>query len=902
MNIFNKVTLKSLQKNKTRTVVTIIGIILSAAMICAVTTFVSSIRNFALQTSIYYDGNWHGRELNTSFETCEEVSSDDRIEYVGYVQQLGYAVAEGCQNEYKPYIYLLGAAENIDDVLPLHITEGRYPENANEILLPNHLYTNGSLKFSIGDTITLDLGSRLSDGYPMTQQNPCYSYDDRGNEVLDEETIEVRESRTFTVVGFYDRLSIDIEEITAPGYTAFTVIDKDLLSSAPCDVYFRMDNPEKVYSFMNEKGFSGGQNRDVLMYSGISRFDSFKFMLYSLAAIVIALIMFGSVSLIYNAFSISVSERTKQFGLLSSVGATKKQLRKMVLFEALTVSAVGIPLGILAGIGGIGVTLMLIGDKFISMGFKTDLKMSVSPISVVIAAVIALITVLISAWIPSVRATRVSAVEAIRQNVDINAKGKQVKTSKLTYKLFGLPGVLASKHYKRSKKKYRTTVLSLFMSIVLFVSASAFTDYLMESVEGSFGADGFDLWLYTDDEYLSELTEDELLSKIKESKSVTGAAYADTSYINVEIDRKYLTEKVLEDIDSWSYQGEGRDPSAAHIHAYLHFIDDESFRSLLREHGLSEEEYMNESDPLAVVLDGCVSFNYAKEKYESVKYLNTDNCEFTVREIKKIDGYWIYGETTNENGNTVFRYVKDDGSNYEDSEYLDVPLEEAYIYTTLKTGKVIYERPFFVRKCDGVSLIYPISLADDICAYWSYFNFDYYITSDNHSESYNAIRDMLSANNLNIGHLQNYAEQEESSRNIVTIIKVFSYGFIVLISLIAAANVFNTISTNISLRRREFAMLKSVGMDAKGFNKMMNFECLLYGSRALLYGLPVSVGMTYLIWRAVSEGYETGFTLPWTSICIATLSVFAVVFVTMVYAMNKVKKDNPIDALKNENL
>ena len=88
----------------------------------------------------------------------------------------------------------------------------------------------------------------------------------------------------------------------------------------------------------------------------------------------------------------------------------------------------------------------------------------------------------------------------------------------------------------------------------------------------------------------------------------------------------------------------------------------------------------------------------------------------------------------------------------------------------------------------------------------------------------------------------------ENDRNLVLIIKVFSYGFIVLISLIALANVFNTISTSIYLRRREFAMLKSVGMTRKGFRKMMNFECLLYGLKALAFGIPTSFAVT---WRCV---------------------------------------------------
>ena len=148
----------------------------------------------------------------------------------------------------------------------------------------------------------------------------------------------------------------------------------------------------------------------------------------------------------------------------------------------------------------------------------------------------------------------------------------------------------------------------------------------------------------------------------------------------------------------------------------------------------------------------------------------------------------------------------------------------------------------------------------------------------------------------------NYAEGVESNRSVIIIIKVFAYGFIILISLIAAANVFNTITTNINLRRRDFAMLKSVGMDDKGMRKMLNFECILYGTKALIYGLPVSVGVTYLIYRSIRRGIDTEFFIPWTAVGIAVLSVFIVVFVTMMFSMNKIKKDNPIDALKNENL
>lgn len=900
MNVFNKVTLQSLKKNKARTIVTIIGIILSAAMICAVTSFASSFMNYAKENTIYSDGNWHGYERDTDFQTYKDIWNTGKVEEAVYLQQLGYAYADGCENEFKPYIYVLGAGKDVEEVLPIHITSGKYPTSSTEILLPEHLYTNGGVKYNLGDTITLELGQRMLDGYPMSQDSPCYIYE-QGKEVFNGEVLDVKETRTYKVVGFYERLSWRIEDFNSPGYTALTLSDKETPTSYKYDVYFRMENPKDTFDFMKEMKLTGDYNSDLLMYSGTFAVNAFTTMLYSLAAIVIGLIMFGSVALIYNAFSISVSERTKQFGLLSSIGATKKQLKRMVFFEALSVSAIGIPIGVIAGVGGIGVTLMLLGDKFKSMGFGVDMKLSVSPAAIIIAVVVALITVLISAWIPSKRATKVSAVEAIRQNMDVK-NTKPVKTSKLTYKLFGLPGMLANKHYKRNKKKYRTTVLSLFMSIVLFVSAFAFTDYLMETVGVGFGSVGYDLSMYASGNEFDKITPEELLNRMKAAKSVTGGAYSQERYVYTEISTKYLTDEGAEFLSRNKVQGE--DKSVRNAYSYIAFVDDATFRALLKENGLNEQQYMDPENPLAVAVDGTTMFNLYTQKYETTNFLKDDEFSLVIQKEKDIPGYYCSGEITDETGKTVVRYTKDPESNVEGEEYILYTLEEGYLYTTLNIGDVIYEKPFFVRDSSGMRFIYPISLAEQVFEDFDAINKSYYymLTSDNHAESYTAVQSILNDNGFNAKNLQNIAEQEESERNIVTIIRVFSYGFIVLISLIAAANVFNTISTNISLRRREFAMLKSVGMAQKDFNKMMNFECLLYGSKALLLGLPVSCGVTYLIYLAIMSGYEASFHLPWTAISIAVLCVFLVVGVTMMYSMSKIKKDNPIDALKNENL
>lgn len=866
MSIFNKVTLEILKKNKTRTIVTIIGIILSASMFTAVTTTVSSVQNYMVKNAIYNEGDWHvsAEETDKSFfdflknpaeyfddpETANVFQKGEIKSYV-YNQQLGYAYAEGCTNEYKPYLYVIGADKHFFETMPVHLTGGRLPQKSDEIILPEHLAENGEVYYKVGDVLSLEMGNRVSDGYLLGQHNPYQKPEEGAAESL--ETLEILETRTYTVVGFYERPRF--ENFSAPGYTAISVMDKVRPEDALYNFYFKMKDPKDALEWF---GYLPGAsyNSSVLAYSGVSDFVGFYSVLYGLSAILCGLIMFGSVSLIYNAFSISVSERTKQFGLLSSIGATKKQLRHMVLFEAGLVSVIGIPLGILAGVGGMGVTFYFIGNAFRTLtDYAVPLTLCVYPISIVAACVITLITVLISAWIPSKRATMVTAVEAIRQSGDVklskreqNRHGKKSSSlgEKFAYRFFGLPGMIADKYYKRSKKKYRATVISLFMSIVLFVSASAFTSYLTDSIERGFEKNGYDIiYSYDPAMYMTYeeiesgaisdmISHSELSELFDEAEGVTSATYAAKKTSRVKIDGEEVFLCAV-------------------------FVEDSVFEEFLKQHKLDKETFTDTAEPRGVAIDGNTFFDYEAEKFVTKHFLKTQECEITMEN---------------------------------DTDQI-----------TLRVGAVVEGRPYFVGDVYELSVVYPYSLRDVVLQEYTENNFgEHFILSDDHKASYESMKNVVVEHGLSKGYLYDYEEGVEENRTLILIVNVFSYGFIVLISLIAAANVFNTVSTNISLRRREFAMLKSVGMSHKEMSRMMNFECVLYGSRAILYGLPVSVLITWFIYRVISEGFTTGFYLPWEAIMIAVFSVFAVVFATMMYSMRKIQADNPIEALKNENL
>lgn len=889
MNVFHKVTLQSLRQNRTRTIVTIIGVMLSAAMICAVTTSASSLSNYLIEMMRHMNGDWYGTVQNCDEAFYQHICADERISALTRAEQIGYAKVES-KNEYKPYLFILAAEEGFSEMLPVHLISGTMPQSSEELILPMHLAENGGVQYKIGDTITLDLGTRTSDDIVLYQNDPCFTYIDGEHTERNDETLQFRYRQTFRITGFYARP--EFEPYDAPGYTALTVRDDTASVNPVYDIYFRTDEPKQVYTVMQEhQVLSGGTNTDLLMALGVSRHDGFYIVLYGLCAITIGLIMFGSVALIYNAFSISVAERTKQFGLLSSIGATGKQMRHMVRFEALVISAVGIPLGIIVGISGISVTLRMIGNQFAVLSdFNTPMKIHVSIPAVLIACFVALITVLISAWIPSRRAMKVSAIEAIRMNQDVKIEKRAVRTPRYIYKLFGLPGLLAHRYFKRSRKTYRATILSLFMSITLFISASSFTDYLIESTTGSFSTSNYDIIASFSGEEKMMMSSDELLDLITRETTVKHAAYTSSMVKKCTLDPQYASEQICKD---------GTTPPEILIS--LKFVNDAEYCNLLEKYDLDRATFLNPEQPLAITIDNTRIFDPEQGKFVEIQSLKTDSFQIQCPMFRKIEGYTFSRVRYDEQGNYYRTYI----NNNDTSDILELSYEESVTTVSLTSGKTIAETPFFCdRNQVNLIMLYPESVKCTVIpdTLQKPPVTKFMIQTDNHNACYRALESQFIQSGIAPGNLHDYTKDVEQERSIIAIISVFSYGFIILISLIAVANVFNTTSTNINLRRREFAMLQSIGLTTGGFRRMMHYECILYGAKSLCMGIPISFAVTWLIYRVISAGYDTSFHLPLDAVAIAAVSVFIVVFITMIYSTRKIRTVNPIEALKNENI
>lgn len=629
--------------------------------------------------------------------------------------------------------------------------------------------------------------------------------------------------------------------------------------------------------------------------------ESFNLLLYGFAGVLMFLIAFGSISLIYNSFSISVSERTRQLGILKSVGATKKQIRASVLYEALVLSAVGIPAGLIVGCAGIGTTLYCLRDAFTGMlftGSTTQMRLVLHPLALLISAVVCLVTTLISAAIPARRAIHVSPIDSIRQTADVKLKAKEVRTSRFTEKLFGFEGTMASKNFKRNRRRYRSTIVSLFLSVVLFISASSFCAYLTDSVNEAADAEhSTDIQYYTVGYH--KVNPDDVLKMLRVD-GVTDALYYDTEGRTFYLPR---------DIVAADLRAEHSDADVETWFGYLTFVQDEAFRALCEANELDSAPYFDPEHPMALI------WNENRQQVEkNGHYQWTSNPTLDVSklpgtiyipEAQELDGYVFDGNiTTSEDGTRVAIYYPIDEESGEPQwdHPKQFPASQVETRVPFEIGAAI-EQTTFGLGAQQFTLYYPYSmetavLGEDNLMYQTYFAFQ----APEHAKVFDTMKTKLNDAGMDATQLYDSAAGEESVRMLVKVVNVFSYGFIILISLIAVANVFNTISTNVSLRRREFAMLRSIGLGNKGFRRMMNYECIIYGVKGLVWGLPAAIGMTWVIWRITNQAFDRGFYIPWYSIAIAVGSVFLVVFVTMLYAMDKIKKDNTIDALKNENM
>ncbi len=867
MNIVNKVTLKQLLLNRKRTAVTIIGAVISVSMITAVAALGFSFMDLARRQIIADSGEWHVYYQNVDKAQLQTIKEDSETNTVILSRETGYAALKGSKNKNKPYLFIREYSREGFEKNPIELVSGRFPEKADEIVISEAVVSNAGIGYKTGDELTAEIGRRYKNGDgedkgALGQDTSLQKDKDKISETLTKET-----ARTYVIVGIIARPKW--EPAWSPGYTALSYVDESMLAAggrANAGVILnKVDGTlfKHAESLAKANGIDKVSFNDTLLrYYGVVKDDRFRKTLINLSAIIIGIIMIGSVSLIYNAFAISVAERSRHLGMLSSIGATKVQKRNSVFFEGLTIAAISIPIGIITGLAGIGITSLFINPLIKNVFEVTEsFRIIVVPSSVLIAAAVSSVTIFFSTYLPAAKASRFSAMDAIRQAADLKLTGRTVKTTGLTRRIFGIEGELGLKNLKRNKRRYKATVFSLIISMVLFLGVSVFTMELKKSYTLSQDGVNFDLQVYTGD-------------KSPEQKEILGRMAAlDDVEESTQIESLDATTLVSETAIADYLKNKG--PAAADgkypYQVVVNALDDRSLKAYAKETGVDFDRMKNTDNISAIVIDTVKYKDMKEDRFIETKVIKA-------RKGDKLDINFFNSKA--------------------EKEVNLAAVEMAALTDKLPMGIVNNADTAYVNIVVSTDALNKIAEADEVAK--DFININLLFKSSNPlrlQQSIEAIQDTAGSSRISIYNLYRQRQKEEQ---MILLLSVFGYGFILLITAICIANIFNTISTSVALRKREFAMLKSVGMTPAGFNRMINYESAFYGLKAILYGLPISFAVMYLIHGVLMNSFEYAFTIPWLNVCITIAAVFAVVGVAMLYASRKVKRENIIEALKRE--
>ena len=831
MNVLKRCCYRSMKENRKRTVVTIIGVILATALITALACLVVSFRVSLIAHEKEQNGDFHYHFLNVKQEYLKYFENNRQIEKYALTEKLGYAYLEGCQNPDKPYLYVMAMDEDAEAALSLKLAAGRMPENGSEIVVGRHVISNGLVEVRVGDRLTLSLGERITDdGYVLSQWEAYH---------VEEEAFQPGTEKTFTVVGVIERPGTGVEPVTAPGYSAFTRLEH-LDPAAEADVYATYtkqglrhrdqvtagilgvsqelylrwkeglwDCTEQELEQIQTVASSVQENYWLLKWELMLFSDGMMRMIYAMSAVAAAVIIVTGIFCIRGSFAISLTEKMRLYGRLASVGTTAVILVK-----------------------GVG-TLVRDALSF-KLIFGTSLPM------ILLAAILATVTVFLSARGSARQAARISPISAIRAN-DTVKLGKRVRCPGWIGRLFGIGGKIAYKNLKRARVKYRTTVVSIVVSVAIFIGMTTFVDLISLAVGTRFGDIPYQMqisifqWDFYDDAVaIAEM------DGVEEGEVVRKASLA------VEKSRIPYTAEWL---------GEYTEENAGEDRITVCSLGEKAYARYCKEAGVSVEEARGKA---LVIAD-----YHLENMVDGKTYIEEGN----IAEFRPGDILRGIGESAG---------------------------------TDIEVLKQTTVRPMHLSdSAYRMILIVDEEFMDSAPGLQRYDNIEVYLKCQDPDRLEQRIR---SEAQLQYFTLTNYSTIQRNEHSMLLIVAIFLYGFLTVVALIGITNVFNTVTTNMELRAQEFAMLRSVGMTGREFRRMIWLEGAFYGGRALCIGIPAGLLISLLFHRGFGIRFVMDYRVPWMGIVLSVAAVAMLLYVIMRYSMAKINRRNIIDTIRNENI
>lgn len=938
MNLMKTLTLKNLRLSRKRTIVTIVGIILATALLSALVTLVSSFQYSMIEYQKQKDGDFHVKFSNVKMSELSEFKNNRNIESTFETMGMGFAKLDGCKNEDKPYAYVMATDEAGFERGCFKLIEGRMAKNEDEIVIPRHLKTNGRIDIKVGDEITLDVGKRYdSNTEGVISENCAYEHE--------AETLTDTVTKHYKVVGIMERPGYGMEDYSAAGYTFVTysdelaAIDNGTKSEASeadttLTVYSRytqkaLRNKDAVTADIigvDEKLFEKANNSSVEMSSEESdrflkemenaKYDiymngylinyecvfpidgSFK-ALFTVAAVVALIIILTSVYCIKNSFNISITEKIRQYGMLASVGATRRQIKSSVKTEAAMLGVIGIPVGTMSGILASLILVNVVnalsaGWLNVALSFHTSLP------ALILAVILSIATIYFSATGSARRAAKVTPLEAIRNTKEIKIKSAKLKTPAIIGRIWGIGGVISYKNIKRNNKKYRTTVTSIVICSVTFIVISYFMSVVFSMVGMSYASTDYNIGINMS--YKKDIDIEKL------SKLVSGIEGVDDYLVGAGYDFDVDKPKYTKEYGEYCRQlyDDSEDVSQMFL---ITVLDDKSYDKYASDAGIKN------AAAGAILVNKCTfdvynenSSKYVKKEMELYKYKagDTIECGYNVYDDASSDDNAVEGDTESST-----EINTEDNSGYVDEETINngvrktVDVTIAGVTDKVPIGYNGYSNTLLFMNQKGFESLWGDGKnGNEIKP--GYASYSAYVVAENADEYQDTFEKETEENpeySQISFYVSNLDKEMRDEKSLFTLLGVFAYGLIVVIALIGITNIINTLSTGMELRSREFATLRSIGMTDKQFVGMVRLESVFISVKALVIGVPLGILISYLLCVMMNRMddaiiYEP----PYKAIILCILVVIMLIYAIMKLSMTKLRHNNIIETIKNENL
>lgn len=936
MNLMKKLTLKNLKLNRKRTIVTIVGIILATALLSALVTLVSSFQYSMIEYQKQKGGDFHVKFSNVKMSELSEFKNNRNIESTFETMGMGFAKLDGCKNEDKPYAYVMATDEAGFEKGCFNLIEGRMAKNEDEIVIPRHLKTNGRIDIKVGDEITLDIGKRYdSNTESVIWENIAYEHE--------AETLTDTVTKRYKVVGIMERPGYGMEDYSAAGYTFVTysdelaAIDNGTKSEASkadttLTVYSRYTQKalrnkdavtadiigvdEKLFEKANDSSVEMSaeesdrflkemenakydiyMNGYLISYECVFPIDgSFK-ALFTVAAVVALIIILTSVYCIKNSFNISITEKIRQYGMLASVGATRRQIKSSVKTEAAMLGVVGIPVGTMSGILASFILVKVVnalsaGWLNFALSFHTSLP------ALILAVILSIATIYFSATGSARRAAKVTPLEAIRNTKEIKIKSSKLKTPAIIGRIWGIGGVISYKNIKRNNKKYRTTVTSIVICSVTFIVISYFMSMAFSVVGMSYASADYNIGInmsYEKDIHIDIEKLSKLVSGIEGVDDyLVGAGY-DFDVDKPEYTKEYgeYCRQVYDDSEDVSQM------------VLITVLDDKSYDKYASDAGIK-----NAAAGAILVNKGTFdvynenSLKYVKKEMELYKYKagDTIECGYNVYDDASSDDNAAEGDTESSTGDNS-GYVDEETINNGVRKTLDVTIAGVTDKVPIGYKSYSYATLLFMNQ-KGFESLWADGKSNELKQ--RYVSYSAYVVAENADEYQDTFEKETEGNpeySQISFYVSNLDKQMRDEKSLFTLLGVFAYGLIVVIALIGITNIINTLSTGMELRSREFATLRSIGMTDKQFAGMVRLESMFISVKALVIGVPLGILISYLLCVIMNrmDGaiiYEP----PYKAIILCIVVVIMLIYAIMKLSMTKLRHNNIIETIKNENL